>query len=266
MISGSDNGDLPLRAEVPFVRESAAAATWPPLPLSATSFPGNTVLTVMNISAQPEAVLVSLDINGATNPRCPAGVDSSSAQVSRWRANGKARSRFPQLRPTATTPLWWPHRWATSRGSAIARWSGSSRPADFSLIVKPPGVTKSGYNPSTRRYTTVPNHPGDLPEGTLRAILKTGRGRPGDLSPGLTWIGNRGARSRHNAPRGHPQNRRLAHGGTDHGRSLWLKSASAAPVSGERVLAMDACDQSFVHRCATAHSTLSLIGGLCVSI
>ena len=22
------------------------------------------------------------------------------------------------------------------------------------------------------RYTTVPNHPGDMPEGTLRAILK----------------------------------------------------------------------------------------------
>ena len=28
------------------------------------------------------------------------------------------------------------------------------------------------YNASTHRYTTVPNHPGDMPEGTLRAILK----------------------------------------------------------------------------------------------
>jgi len=28
------------------------------------------------------------------------------------------------------------------------------------------------YNPSSKRYTTVPNHPGDMPEGTLRAILK----------------------------------------------------------------------------------------------
>lgn len=28
------------------------------------------------------------------------------------------------------------------------------------------------FNPSTRRYTTIPNHPGDMPEGTLRAILK----------------------------------------------------------------------------------------------
>ena len=27
-------------------------------------------------------------------------------------------------------------------------------------------------NPTTRRFTTIPNHPGDMPEGTLRAILK----------------------------------------------------------------------------------------------
>jgi predicted RNA binding protein YcfA (HicA-like mRNA interferase family) len=27
-------------------------------------------------------------------------------------------------------------------------------------------------NPSTLRYTTIPNHPSDMPEGTLRAILK----------------------------------------------------------------------------------------------
>lgn len=28
------------------------------------------------------------------------------------------------------------------------------------------------YNPSSKRYTTIPNHSGDMPEGTLRAILK----------------------------------------------------------------------------------------------
>jgi len=28
------------------------------------------------------------------------------------------------------------------------------------------------FNPQTERYTTLPNHPGDVPEGTLRAILK----------------------------------------------------------------------------------------------
>lgn len=28
------------------------------------------------------------------------------------------------------------------------------------------------WNPKTRARTTVPNHPGDIPEGTLRAILR----------------------------------------------------------------------------------------------
>ncbi|HEX6270071.1 MAG TPA: type II toxin-antitoxin system HicA family toxin [Anaerolineales bacterium] len=28
------------------------------------------------------------------------------------------------------------------------------------------------HNPLTGRFTTIPNHPGDMPEGTLRAILK----------------------------------------------------------------------------------------------
>ena len=28
------------------------------------------------------------------------------------------------------------------------------------------------FNPTTGRFTTIPNHPGDLPEGTLRAILR----------------------------------------------------------------------------------------------
>ena len=28
------------------------------------------------------------------------------------------------------------------------------------------------FNKSTGRYTTIPNHPGNMPEGTLRAILK----------------------------------------------------------------------------------------------
>ncbi len=28
------------------------------------------------------------------------------------------------------------------------------------------------FNAITNRYTTIPNHPGDMPEGTLRAILK----------------------------------------------------------------------------------------------
>ena len=28
------------------------------------------------------------------------------------------------------------------------------------------------FNAETNRYTTIPNHAGDMPEGTLRAILK----------------------------------------------------------------------------------------------
>jgi predicted RNA binding protein YcfA (HicA-like mRNA interferase family) len=28
------------------------------------------------------------------------------------------------------------------------------------------------YRASDQRYTTIPNHPGDMPEGTLRAILR----------------------------------------------------------------------------------------------
>lgn len=28
------------------------------------------------------------------------------------------------------------------------------------------------FSPETNRYTPIPNHPGDMPEGTLRAIFK----------------------------------------------------------------------------------------------
>ncbi len=28
------------------------------------------------------------------------------------------------------------------------------------------------WNPATGKRTTIPNHPGDIPQGTLRAILK----------------------------------------------------------------------------------------------
>ena len=30
-------------------------------------------------------------------------------------------------------------------------------------------------NPTTNQYTTLPNHPGDMPEGTLKAILRQAR-------------------------------------------------------------------------------------------
>jgi len=37
------------------------------------------------------------------------------------------------------------------------------------------------YNELTGLYTTIPNHPGDVPEGTLRAILKQAGISPDDF-------------------------------------------------------------------------------------
>jgi len=37
------------------------------------------------------------------------------------------------------------------------------------------------YNERTDLYTTIPNHPGEMPEGTLRAILKQAGISPDDF-------------------------------------------------------------------------------------
>jgi predicted RNA binding protein YcfA (HicA-like mRNA interferase family) len=37
------------------------------------------------------------------------------------------------------------------------------------------------FNPITERYTTIPNHSRDMPEGTLRAILKQAGISPNDF-------------------------------------------------------------------------------------
>lgn len=37
------------------------------------------------------------------------------------------------------------------------------------------------FNPASHRYTTIPNHGGDMPEGTLRAILKQAGIAPEDF-------------------------------------------------------------------------------------
>jgi predicted RNA binding protein YcfA (HicA-like mRNA interferase family) len=37
------------------------------------------------------------------------------------------------------------------------------------------------FNPETNCYTTIPNHSGDMPEGTLRAILKQAAIEPEDF-------------------------------------------------------------------------------------
>ncbi len=36
-------------------------------------------------------------------------------------------------------------------------------------------------NSATGRFTTIPNHPGDMPEGTLRAILRQAGVTPSDF-------------------------------------------------------------------------------------
>lgn len=46
------------------------------------------------------------------------------------------------------------------------------RASGFAFDRQAAGSHEIWYNPQTNRYTTLPNHPGDLPEGTLCAILK----------------------------------------------------------------------------------------------
>ncbi|MCW1311772.1 MAG: type II toxin-antitoxin system HicA family toxin [Candidatus Rehaiarchaeum fermentans] len=42
----------------------------------------------------------------------------------------------------------------------------------FEFARQAAGSHEIWYNPKTNKYTTIPNHPRDIPEGTLRAILK----------------------------------------------------------------------------------------------
>lgn len=42
----------------------------------------------------------------------------------------------------------------------------------FEFYRQAAGSHEIWYNKRTNRYTTIPNHPGDVPEGTLREILK----------------------------------------------------------------------------------------------
>ena len=37
------------------------------------------------------------------------------------------------------------------------------------------------HNAQSDKYTTIPNHPGDMPEGTLRAILRQADVKPDDF-------------------------------------------------------------------------------------
>jgi len=42
----------------------------------------------------------------------------------------------------------------------------------FEFYRQAAGSHEIWYNSMTNRFTTIPNHSGDMPEGTLRAILK----------------------------------------------------------------------------------------------
>jgi predicted RNA binding protein YcfA (HicA-like mRNA interferase family) len=51
----------------------------------------------------------------------------------------------------------------------------------FEFLRQAAGSHEIWFNPTTNRYTTLPNHPGDMPEGTLRAILKQADIKPDDF-------------------------------------------------------------------------------------
>ena len=57
-------------------------------------------------------------------------------------------------------------------GFTYRRIARRLRALGFAFDRQAAGSHEIWFNPRTRRYTTVPNHPGDIPEGTLRAIVR----------------------------------------------------------------------------------------------
>ncbi len=51
----------------------------------------------------------------------------------------------------------------------------------FAFLRQAAGSHEIWFNPMTNRYTTLPNYSGDLPEGTLRAILLQAEISPEDF-------------------------------------------------------------------------------------
>jgi predicted RNA binding protein YcfA (HicA-like mRNA interferase family) len=51
----------------------------------------------------------------------------------------------------------------------------------FEFFRNAAGSHEIWHQPVSGRFTTIPNHPGDLPEGTLRAILKQAGIAPEDF-------------------------------------------------------------------------------------
>ena len=57
-------------------------------------------------------------------------------------------------------------------GSSYRRVARRLREFGFTFHRQAAGSHEIWFNTRTNRYTTIPNHPGDIPEGTVRAILK----------------------------------------------------------------------------------------------
>jgi len=57
-------------------------------------------------------------------------------------------------------------------GFSYAQIAKKMRALGFVLDRQAAGSHEIWYHPGTQRYTTIPHHPGDLPEGTLRALLR----------------------------------------------------------------------------------------------
>jgi predicted RNA binding protein YcfA (HicA-like mRNA interferase family) len=51
----------------------------------------------------------------------------------------------------------------------------------FSFYRQAAGSHEIWFNEKTKKFTTIPNHPGDMPEGTLRAILRQADIAPNDF-------------------------------------------------------------------------------------
>ncbi len=51
----------------------------------------------------------------------------------------------------------------------------------FEFYRQASGSHEIWYNPNSKRFSTIPNHSGDMPEGTLRAILKQANISPDDF-------------------------------------------------------------------------------------
>jgi predicted RNA binding protein YcfA (HicA-like mRNA interferase family) len=67
---------------------------------------------------------------------------------------------------------WWPPEAGCLAGSRYREIARRLEAPGFQFDRQAAGSHEIWNSPAADRYTTIPNHPGDMPEGTLRAILK----------------------------------------------------------------------------------------------